>query len=252
LVVAAAISAPLAAQDLAARVRAVGTGTARVSFPARAGVCGNGTTNVSWNGTDVRLDAAGRRESEVVCETGPVRVALDVERGAVSRVRTYVGGRWRADADAHDLGTVTAPAAQALLLPVVAAGPVKAAQAAIIGVLVADAPTPTDALLRIARATDRPREIRKHVVFWLGQAAGDAITRELGALAEADTVDREIRRQAVFALSRQRTRDASAALVRIARQSRDPELRKTALFWLGQSDDAAAVDLIEEILARRP
>jgi hypothetical protein len=38
------------------------------------------------------------------------------------------------------------------------------------------------------------------------------------------------------------------ALLRIARSNPDPELRKTALFWLGQSEDPRALALFEEIL----
>jgi hypothetical protein len=38
------------------------------------------------------------------------------------------------------------------------------------------------------------------------------------------------------------------ALIRVARTNKDPELRKTALFWLGQSEDPRALDLFEEIL----
>jgi hypothetical protein len=37
-------------------------------------------------------------------------------------------------------------------------------------------------------------------------------------------------------------------LIRIARASPDPELRKTALFWLGQTEDPRALALFEEIL----
>jgi hypothetical protein len=38
------------------------------------------------------------------------------------------------------------------------------------------------------------------------------------------------------------------ALIRIARSNPHPELRKTALFWLGQSEDPRAIALFEEIL----
>ena len=38
------------------------------------------------------------------------------------------------------------------------------------------------------------------------------------------------------------------ALIRIARTNREPELRKTALFWLGQSEDPRAISLFEELL----
>jgi hypothetical protein len=39
--------------------------------------------------------------------------------------------------------------------------------------------------------------------------------------------------------------------VKGVRTSKDPELRRKALFWLGQSDDPRALDLIEELLAKR-
>ena len=41
------------------------------------------------------------------------------------------------------------------------------------------------------------------------------------------------------------------ALIRVVRTSRDPERRKTAMFWLAQSKDPRALDLIEELLTRR-
>ena len=63
-------------------------------------------------------------------------------------------------------------------------------------------------------------------------------------------VDREIRKQAVFALSQRPQREGVPALIQIARTNRDPEIRKTALFWLGQSSDPRALALFEEILSR--
>jgi HEAT repeat protein len=60
--------------------------------------------------------------------------------------------------------------------------------------------------------------------------------------------DREVRKQAVFALSQRSANQGVPALIRIARTSSDPELRRTAIFWLGQSDDPRAIDLFEEIL----
>ena len=38
------------------------------------------------------------------------------------------------------------------------------------------------------------------------------------------------------------------SVIRIARSNPHPELRKTALFWLGQSEDPRAIALFEEIL----
>ncbi len=57
-----------------------------------------------------------------------------------------------------------------------------------------------------------------------------------------------MRKPAVFALSQRPAEEGVPALIRIARTNRHPELRKTALFWLGQSEDPRALALFEEIL----
>ena len=55
----------------------------------------------------------------------------------------------------------------------------------------------------------------------------------------------------MFALS-QRPRDEGVpALIYVARTNKDPEIRKKALFWLGQSNDPRALDLFEELLTKK-
>jgi HEAT repeat protein len=57
-----------------------------------------------------------------------------------------------------------------------------------------------------------------------------------------------VRKSAIFSLS-QRPKDESVpALIRIARTHRDPELRRNAIFWLGQSRDDRAIRYFEEVL----
>lgn len=87
-------------------------------------------------------------------------------------------------------------------------------------------------------------------MFWLGQAAEQAATRGLDDLVAADTMDREIREATVFALSQRPREEGVPALIRIARTHRDPHVRRTAIFWLGQSDDSRALALFEELLTR--
>ena len=41
------------------------------------------------------------------------------------------------------------------------------------------------------------------------------------------------------------------ALIRVVKTNKDPEIRKKALFWLGQSRDPRALQLIEELLAKQ-
>jgi HEAT repeat protein len=112
----------------------------------------------------------------------------------------------------------------------------------------ADSVTIWPSLLRLARATHLPQETRRSAVFWLSQAAGRAAALALDSIALDDGGDREIRQQAVFALSQRPDNEGVPALIRIARTNSDPQLRKTALFWLGQSEDPRALDLFEEIL----
>jgi HEAT repeat protein len=61
--------------------------------------------------------------------------------------------------------------------------------------------------------------------------------------------DREMREQIIFVLS-QRNNDPAAMdkLIDIARKDPDAELRKRALFWVGQSKDPRATQLLQDIL----
>ncbi|HYS69126.1 MAG TPA: HEAT repeat domain-containing protein, partial [Gemmatimonadaceae bacterium] len=116
---------------------------------------------------------------------------------------------------------------------------------------IADSADVWPAFLRIARNPDVPRSTRTQTVFWLGQAAGEVATANLKDIVGDNGVDREVRESAVFALS-QRPRDEGVpALIAVARTNKDPEIRKKALFWLGQSHDPRALDLFEELLTKR-
>ena len=100
----------------------------------------------------------------------------------------------------------------------------------------------------MARKPAVATETRNRAVFWLGQAAAAAAGKALDSIAGDDRGDREVRKQAIFALSQRSDNEGVPALIRIARSNGDVELRKTALFWLGQSEDPRALTLFEEIL----
>lgn len=257
--------APLAlilAQSLGARVAAAPNGTVRVSFAARAGVCGNGRNIIA---RECPTGRCGRHtisfeenfaddEVEYDCEPGPVRVSLTVRAGMVESVRTYVGGHWgeptAAGPAVTDLGTVATREAADFLLALAARDDARAGEEAIFPVTLADSLTVWPALLQLARDDRVPRRTRRQAVVWLGQAAGDAATRGLAGLVADATVDREVKEQAVFALSQRPRDDAVPALIRIARSHPDPEVRRKALFWLGQSGDPRALALFEELLTK--
>ena len=77
-------------------------------------------------------------------------------------------------------------------------------------------------------------ELRKNALFWAGQ--GKASITEL------------VREQLVFVYSQRKEREAVDKLMDIARRDPNPELRKKALFWIGQSKDPRVTQLIQEIL----
>ena len=236
-----ALPAVAGAQTLAQRVAALGDGSLRLQFAARAGVCGNGGHSI----TIVDDDDRGEWESD--CRPGPVRVSLRVHAGRVQEANTYVGGRWRNPGAATDLGALPARQAASDLLAL-AEGSRAGADELITAATLADSAVVWPTLVRMARRTDLPLETRRKAVFWLGQAAGAAAARGLDSLADDGGGELEVRKEAVFALSQRPADEGVPALIRIARTSPHAELRKTALFWLGQSEDPRAIELFEQIL----
>jgi HEAT repeat protein len=102
-------------------------------------------------------------------------------------------------------------------------------------------------LLDQAVNTKNSMEIRKQALFWLGQSGGiDAA--KLGALYDKGT-ETEFKNQVIFVLSqRSGSPEAIDKLIDIAKNEKDHELRKQALFWLGQSHDPRAMKALLEIV----
>lgn len=249
-----------AQSPLAERILGVRDGTVRLAYSVHEGTCGDGATFIRdrSRGEDnyVSFDDGnstwrGRTGSwrYATCEPGPARVAITKQDSAVTRVRVYVGGEWgQGGSGITDLGTVAAPAAAKALVTL--AGRERRADEAIFAAMIADSAVIWPDLLAIAKSTSAPTGNRKNAVFWLSQIAGDAATKGLTEIAENEDGDREVRDQAVFALSQLPADQGVPVLIRLARTNRDPKVRRKALFWLGQSDDPRALQLIEEILTR--
>ena len=233
------LPAVLAGQTLDQRLDSFSAGTVHLSFSARPGVCGSGSDNIT-----TREES---EEWESDCENGPVRVALRIRNRQVVAIRTYVGGRWKPGSSEHDLGIVRPQDAAAYFLKLSAENSQLNGDPVLPATL-ADSVTVWPSLLTLARNPKLPEDRRRTAIFWLGQAAGTEVTRALDSVVLDDSAGREVRKQAVFALSQRPSDDGVPALIRIAQTNRDPELRRTALFWLGQSEDPRAIDLFEQIL----
>jgi len=101
-------------------------------------------------------------------------------------------------------------------------------------------------LMAIARDTSQTLEMRKQALFWAGQGGEIPIT-DLTRLYDTMN-DRQMREQLIFVYSQRDEPAALDKLIEIAKKDPNQELRKRALFWLGQSDDARAVQAIQDII----
>ena len=251
----AAAAAP--SQSIASKVARVSNGTVRMSFKVKPGVCGSGNSiwhvggrgRTTWgdnwkNSRDVEYD--------IDCSTGPARLVLDKRGGEIADIRFYIGGQWRpAGSDVVDLGTVPAREAADYLVSIAQTERGSMGEKAVFPATLADSADVWPAFIKIARNPDLPRSTRTQSVFWLGQAAGEAATANLRDIVGDNGVDREVRESAVFALSQRPPAEGVPALIAVARTNKDPEIRKKALFWLGQSHDPRAIDLFEELLTKK-
>ena len=242
--------------SVGARVDALQNGTIRMVYAPRAGVCGDG---MSWYRlraggasyiTGTFYNSSGGRDVEVTCNPGPVRVVVVRENGETRQIRTYVGGRWRADTGVTDLGTVSAPEAARWLLSVAEQGTDRIAGSALQAATLADSVDAGAALLRIVSDAKRPNGVRSSAMNWLGEVAGDKVAARLDSIAY-EPGDREMRKQAIMALSRRPAEEAVPSLLKMVESLPDRELRKTAVQALANTKDPRAIAWITRTVGER-
>jgi len=100
-------------------------------------------------------------------------------------------------------------------------------------------------LLSIAQDAKQADQLRKAALYWASQ--GNIQTTDIARLYDS-MPDAEMKQQILYSLSR-RTKDAAAIdkLIDIAKNDRDPSMRKNAIFWLGQSKDPRAIRALQQI-----
>lgn len=105
----------------------------------------------------------------------------------------------------------------------------------------------TDALISLARSK-RDEEIRNKAIFWLSQKATE---KAVGALEDfADDENESVQKSAVFALSQLPDNAGIEPLIKLAQTHKSRRVRKEAIFWLGQSEDPRAVDVLVDMLKK--
>jgi HEAT repeat protein len=104
-----------------------------------------------------------------------------------------------------------------------------------------------DILKNVVR-NDASSKVRKDTVFWIGQKAK---TNDLIVIVETVALkdpEREVRKQAVFALSQAPDELGVDALINIARSQQDRSTQKEAVFWLGQKASEKAKESLTDIV----
>ena len=100
-------------------------------------------------------------------------------------------------------------------------------------------------LLGIALDESNSSEIRGHALWTAGQAgiAGSELVTVYDRLS-----DPEVKEKLIWVMSESRDRAATDKMIEIAQKDPDREMRKKALFWLGQKNDPRVKQLLIDIL----
>ena len=95
---------------------------------------------------------------------------------------------------------------------------------------------------------DKSSRVRGQALFWLAQKAGQKMAEAAISDAIANDPETEVKKKAVFALTQMPAGEGVPLLIQVARTNRNAEVRKQAIFWLGQSKDQRALTFIEDVL----
>jgi hypothetical protein len=244
------LAATAAAQSLPQRVTST-DGTVQVIYASRPSACGDGETfigNVFGRSTyysgNSTLSGHGSWSTRP-CVHGPARVVATVMGGEVTRLRPFVG-----PVPSSDMRTLNVLPGEAVswLGGIIERSSSKLASEAMLPLVLADADDPWPFLLRIARSDSRSTAIRRSALLWLSTG----VTEKLGIADEGDDTDEdEVRKQVVFALSQGRKSESVPELIDLARTSKNPAARRSAIFWLGQTGDPRAADVYADLLKLR-
>lgn len=264
----AAFSTPAPAQNtLAQRVSRAPDGVVHVQFAARPATCGDGRDLIGFRKAlfAESFQSIGDWNAPN-CRPGPVRVALSVANGKVTRVKTYVGGSWaRTSERVTDLGAVPSSEAAAYffaLVPQIEGGSRGDKSRILLPAVLADDPGAVQRLISMARDDERLEETRRQAIQWIG-LLGDArvvpvlvaFARGGGASPAGEDIDHNeggpgkkgLATAAMAALSSLEDGAGVPALIDLARNGTSGT-RSAAAFWLGQTGDPRAFAALHGVI----
>jgi hypothetical protein len=126
-------------------------------------------------------------------------------------------------------------------------GPRRIADSALVALAQHATPAAAPVLVRFAREAITSGT-RSQALVWLAQRAAQQAVPAIAAINQDP--DTEVQKQAVSALSRLPKDEGIPRLIELASTHRNTEVRRQAIFWLGQSRDLRAVDFFAQILLK--
>ena len=262
---AATATSALAQTTLAQRVSNAPDGVAHVQFAARPGTCGDGKDMVGYRKAlfAESFQSIGDWDAPD-CHPGPMRVAVSVAKGKVTRVKTSVGGNWQRTSErVTDLGVVSSSEAATYffaLVPQIEGSDRKSR--VLLPAVLADDPAAVPRLIALARDDSRIQDTRRQAVQWIG-LLGDAkvvpvlvdFARAGGARPTGEDIDENdeapgkkgLATAAMAALSMLEGGVGVPALIDLARNG-SSGARASAVFWLGQSGDPRAYATLHSVI----
>ena len=259
------VSSVSGAQSLANRIASASDRSVQFSYKARPGVCGDGRTYIS-TGPGNFYGYYNSSSTEQQCQTGPVRVVVDLADRNVVALRTYVGTPAADQAAATDrgtdLGTVTPADAADYLLTVASRADGRVGRDAIFAALLGENVEATARLLDIGRDQARPLETRRAALSALTRSDARELDRVGAALLQIATNENDVqqaRTQALSALSRLDHGAGIQPLIQLATNNTTSWIGRESMRVLSSSGDPRArqflrttaqrTDLPDELLA---
>ena len=256
LVLMASLAPRADAQSIAQRVAAVRDGKVRMTFASRPDLCGWGngiSTNADFERGSTRSWSDDRNDDVAFdddCSRGPGRLVITMRGGEVDHIRAYIGGRWKADNSARDLGQVSTRQLTDYLFGIANEGSGRAAHEAVFPATLADSVNVIQPLYDLARNESKPKDVRDQAVFWLSQQPEDRAVDLLENILKTAR-SQDVRDKAIFGLSQHRSGKGFPILRAYAEDNRQPDdLRGKAIFWLGQRKGAERFDYLRGLYTR--
>jgi HEAT repeat protein len=108
-----------------------------------------------------------------------------------------------------------------------------------------------NALAMIARDKNKSEKTRNNALFWIGQSRAPNRVSLLEDIYKNSMDSSKTRQQVMYALSQTREPAAVTVLGNVASNDPDIEVRKQAVFWLGQSRSPDANKELERLLQKK-